>query len=247
MFGSPLNSLRRLILPVIVAASALVVAQTPKSTFTGKVVGVTDGDTIKVLRKDGSSLTPVKVRLDGVDAPESTQPFGTKSKQFASDMVFGKTVTVEVMDTDRYGRSVGRVHVGGASSPTLNEASVRAGMTWWYRQYSPKNATLQYAEAQARAEKIGVWSEPDAQAPWDYRHGKTKVAKVPVSSGREATRRTRRGPSATKAVVGTIVYVTETGSKYHAAGCRYLRRSSIPMKKSEAIKSYSPCSVCGGG
>lgn len=40
------------------------------------------------------------------------------------------------------------------------------------------------------------------------------------------------------------VYVTRTGSKYHRAGCRYLRQSCIPMKLSEAKKFYEPCSVC---
>lgn len=75
------------------------------SSFTGKCVGVTDGDTISVMR----SGRAVKVRLEGIDCPERGQDFGTRAKQGASDLVFGKTVTVEVTGEDRYGRTLGFV------------------------------------------------------------------------------------------------------------------------------------------
>lgn len=235
------GAMKRLLpaLALVGSLAALVFGQVPKATFSGKVVGVHDGDTITVLRSGGTAS--VKVRLDGVDAPETTQPFGSASKAFASDMAFGKGVTVEVMDTDRYGRTVGRVHVGGLSGPSLNVASVKAGMAWWYRHYAPKAFELKNAEAEARAAKRGLWSEPGAVAPWDFRHGKV------ASNASTVSRKRHRAPLAARAPVGTTVYVTETGSKYHAAGCRYLRRSSIPMRKSEAVKRYSACSVCGGG
>ena len=70
--------------------------------FTGKVVGISDGDTITVLR-DGK---PIKVRLDGVDCPERTEPFGEKAKQFTSKMVFGKVVQLRVVAKDLDGRMV---------------------------------------------------------------------------------------------------------------------------------------------
>lgn len=124
-----------------------------------------NGDTIKVVREEGRKKTEVKIRLDGIDAPESTQPFGTRSKQFASDMVFGKTVTIKPKETDRYGRMIGIVRLGDSSGPSLNLASVKAGMAWWYRQYSPKAIDLKSAEAEARAAKLGIWSEPNAVAP----------------------------------------------------------------------------------
>src|SRR2546422_7359342 len=73
--------------------------------FTGRVVGVTDGDTIKVMHNGRAE----KIRLHGIDCPEKGQPYGTKAKQFTSEMVFGKTVTLHVTDMDRY--EIGRAHV----------------------------------------------------------------------------------------------------------------------------------------
>src|SRR2546426_12847875 len=73
--------------------------------FSGRVVGITDGDTIKVMHNGRAE----KIRLHGIDCPEKGQPFGTKAKEFTSAMVFGKTVTVRVTDTDRYGRTVADV------------------------------------------------------------------------------------------------------------------------------------------
>ena len=102
------------------------------ATFTGKVVSVTDGDTIGIMR-DGKS---VKVRLDGIDCPESGQDFGTKAKQFTSSMVFGKEVTADTKDVDKYGRLVCRIIVDGRISLEL----VKAGMAWHYKQYSDDQA-----------------------------------------------------------------------------------------------------------
>jgi micrococcal nuclease len=95
--------------------------------FTGKVVGISDGDTLSVL-PEGKA---VKVRLHGVDTPEKAQSFGTQARKFTSDMVFQQTVTIIVQDTDRYGRLVGDVLLPDGRS--LNQELVRAGMAWWYR------------------------------------------------------------------------------------------------------------------
>ncbi len=73
--------------------------------FTGRVVGVTDGDTITVLHKGKGE----RIQLHGIDCPEKRQAFGKRAKQFTSTLVFGKTVTVHVLDRDRYGRTVGEV------------------------------------------------------------------------------------------------------------------------------------------
>ncbi len=135
-------------------------------TFTGRVIGVSDGDTISVMR----GRKAVKVRLHGVDCPESKQPFGSKAKAFTSERCFKKTVAVQVVDTDRYGRLVGRVHVqNGDRRECLNEELVRAGLGWWYREYAPKDPKLQELEAEARAARTGLWSDDHATAPWDWR------------------------------------------------------------------------------
>ncbi|MFO8084826.1 MAG: thermonuclease family protein [Desulfobacterales bacterium] len=109
-----------LVLALLFVSSAL--AQT------GKVVGVSDGDTVTVL----VNKTQVKVRLYGIDCPEGGQDFGRRAKQFTSGMVFGKNVTLEIHDTDRYGRSVANVIVDGKS---LNEELVNAGYAWIYPHY----------------------------------------------------------------------------------------------------------------
>src|SRR5712692_1532752 len=83
----------------------LFVAPPAFADFSGRVVGVTDGDTIKVMHNGKAE----KIRLHGIDCPEKGQPFGTKAKQFTSEMVFGKTVTLHVTDMDRYGRTVADV------------------------------------------------------------------------------------------------------------------------------------------
>jgi len=95
---------------------------------TGKVVGVTDGDTIKVLLRGKA----VKIRLNGIDCPERKQPFGRKARIFTSELVAGKVVKVEKVDTDRYGRMVANVYL--PEGRMLNQELVRAGLAWWYRR-----------------------------------------------------------------------------------------------------------------
>jgi len=195
-------------------------------SFTGKVVGITDGDTIKVL-KDGKE---VKVRLDGIDCPETGQAFGKRAKQFASDMVFGKEVKVKSKGLDKYGRTLGEVILPDGKS--LNRELIRAGLAWWYRQYS-QDSTLGVLESEAREERIGLWADADPIAPWDYRHG----TGVLVNNSKAV-------PQNSESSEATI-YITKTGTKYHSVGCRYLSKSKIPMKLKDATAAgYSPCSVC---
>jgi endonuclease YncB( thermonuclease family) len=98
--------------------------------FTGKVVGISDGDTLTVLR----GRTSVKIRLHGIDAPEAGQDFGTRAKQAASDLAFGKVVTVRPVTTDRYGRTVALVVL--PDGRTLNHELVRSGFAWWFQKYA---------------------------------------------------------------------------------------------------------------
>jgi endonuclease YncB( thermonuclease family) len=129
------------------------------ATLTGRVVGVHDGDTIKVL---DANRQQHKIRLAGIDAPESRQAFGTRSRQNLSSLVFGKNVAVEWKKRERYKRIVGKVLVDGHD---MNLEQVRAGMAWWYRQYA-KEQTLadrqlyELAENDARAARRGLWADP---------------------------------------------------------------------------------------
>ena len=136
--------------------------------FTGKVVAVTDGDTIKVLRAGKQ----VRVRLSGIDCPEKRQAFGNRAKRFTSDLVFAKQVTVKVMDVDRYKRIVGEVILKDGTN--LNHALVRAGLAWWYQRYAPGDHELERLEKSARENKRGLWADPDPVPPWEFRKRRRK-------------------------------------------------------------------------
>jgi micrococcal nuclease len=131
--------------------------------FVGEVVGLRDGDTLSIMQH-GKAVT---VRLHGIDTPEKGQAFGTRARQCTGALVFRQTVTVVVQDTDRYGRLVGEVLLPDGRS--LNQELVRAGCAWWYQQYAPGDPTLARLEAEARAAKRGLWSDPHALAPWEWR------------------------------------------------------------------------------
>jgi micrococcal nuclease len=132
-------------------------------TSRGKVVSISDGDTITVLR----GRTSVKIRLHGIDSPESGQDFGTRAKQAASEMAFGKIVTVQPRGTDRYGRTVAEVTLPEGRS--LNHEMVRLGMAWWFQAYAPGDRMLERLETEAREAKRGLWSQPSPIPPWDRR------------------------------------------------------------------------------
>ncbi|MDO9268866.1 MAG: thermonuclease family protein [Methylobacter sp.] len=141
----------------------------------GRVVGVHDGDTVTLLMAGNQQL---KIRLAQIDAPESDQPFGQRSKQSLSDMVFNKTIQVEKETIDRYGRAVGTLLIDGLD---VNREQIKRGMAWVYRQYLHDQSLLQ-VEEEARQAKVGLWSEPNPMPPWEYRHGKKNgdVTKQPL-------------------------------------------------------------------
>jgi micrococcal nuclease len=137
--------------------------------FRGKVVSVSDGDTVTVLH-DG---LPERIRLSGIDAPESKQAFGTKAKQFTAKKCFGKDVLVKCSGRDRYGRTIAEVLLPDGNS--VNQLLLKEGYAWVYRKYT-KDPELYLLEASARKEQNGLWSAPYPIAPWDFRRGVTDTA-----------------------------------------------------------------------
>lgn len=133
--------------------------------FTAKVIGVTDGDTIVVLTDEKKQI---KIRLEGIDCPESNQDFGTKAKQATVDLCFQKNVRVEQSGTDRYGRMLAFVFVDDVC---INKELIKLGMAWHYKQYN-KDQELAKLEIEAREKGVGLWSMNDPVAPWDFRHKK---------------------------------------------------------------------------
>jgi len=140
-----------LTLPVIASAA----------TFSGKCVGIGDGDTIQVMREGKS----VRIRLEGIDCPELGQDFGTAARRFTSKLAFGRIVQVREVTIDSYGRTVARVFVDGSD---LSLAIVRAGLAWHFTDFS-SDPLLAEAEREARRTKIGLWSLPEPVPPWVYR------------------------------------------------------------------------------
>lgn len=127
----------------------------------GSVVGVTDGDTIKVMRNDKVE----RIRLYGIDCPEKKQAFGKRAKQFTVNMVFKQTVDIKPITIDRYGRIIAWIYVNGRY---LNKELLKAGLAWHYKRYS-KDRDLADLESQARKKKIGLWIEANPIPPWMFR------------------------------------------------------------------------------
>ena len=147
------------------------------SELAGRVIGVTDGDTIKVIGADNASW---KVRLNGIDAPERGQPFGEASRKYLESLVAGRQVLVKSVKYDRYGRILGNVWVQprdcASCEQTLyvNHAQVLGGMAWWYRYYAADQTEedrgrFESAEQEARNRSRGLWSHPDPIPPWVWR------------------------------------------------------------------------------
>ena len=137
----------------------------------GKVVGVSDGDTITVL---DSNHGQHKIRLTGIDAPEKNQAFGQASKKSLSDMVFNQYVVVSWEKRDRYKRILGKVLL---KDQDVCLEQVKRGMAWHYKKYereqSSEDRTLySKAEQNARKQRVGLWSDDAPIEPSEFRHKK---------------------------------------------------------------------------
>lgn len=193
----------------------------------GKVIGVADGDTLTVLDPEQQQHT---IRLEGIDAPEGGQAFGSASKEALSTKVFGKSPWTEWRDTDKYGRTLGHIYLDGRH---INLEMVADGFAWHYKEYS-SDPRLANAEVVARGRRLGLWNVNNPPtAPWEFRHPKPVPGEVQGLMDRTV-------PSNG----AVVVYVTRTGKSYHAAGCRFLAKSSIAISLDDARARYKPCSVC---
>ncbi|MBC3542113.1 thermonuclease family protein [Rufibacter sp. H-1] len=214
-----------------------------------KVIAIKDGDTIELL-KDGK---PLRIRLQGVDCPEKNQDFGTRARQFTSDLVFGKSVGLVVHDIDRYGRTVGEIILPDGRN--LNHELVKEGFAWHYTAYS-KDPELARLEAEARAAKKGLWEQPSPQAPWDFRKNRGNAASgANVSSGAKkstaATPKTASTTSATTSSKNGKAYFCESkgATTYHLdPNCNRLKQCKSgtgTITVAQARKQdRTPCKVC---
>lgn len=179
-----------------------------------KVKRVIDGDTIEL--ENGE-----RVRYIGVDTPELSAPdsLGEHARAINETLVGGKSVEIvlDVQERDKYGRLLAYVYV---DTLLVNAWLLERG----YAKVLTIPPNVRHAERflglqqKAREAGVGFWSQERSEQ---------------VTENRADTKKREE-----------IVYVTRTGSKYHRGSCRYLRKSQIPMKLSDAVLSFGPCSVC---
>lgn len=131
--------------------------------ITGKVENVVDGDTVTILTAAGKHM---RVDLYGIDAPERGQPYDTEASRALATLVAGKAAGVSVVETGGVGGPVGIIHI---NDENINLAMVAGGHAWWYAKQARYELTFKQAERQARASKIGLWANPAAVAPWEWR------------------------------------------------------------------------------
>lgn len=176
-------------------------AAQPRGSFTGVVTHVADGDTLQIT----AGARSVTVRLDGIDAPEGDQAFSQQARQRLRVLAFSQQAKVTVRDTDRYGRLVARVIVGGRD---LSEEMVAAGLAWRFVRYS-SDIRLAALERQARQQRLGLWADRSPVPPWQYREQRSSAPRAAPS------------PASPPAQASAGPYHGNVSSHvYHQAGCK---------------------------
>lgn len=143
--------------------------------LSGKVIDVTEGDTLTI--KSSRNLL-VKVRLKEVDAPQSGQTFGRQARQWVEDLVLGKKIAVKYDSVDRYGRAIGEVIL--PKGLILNKELLRLGYAWHYRVHFPVDESLRELEYLAWKKKSGLWVDPSALPPWEFRRENDSPSEPPT-------------------------------------------------------------------
>jgi endonuclease YncB( thermonuclease family) len=187
-------------------------------TFKAKVIGVSDGDTIKVLR----GREQITIRLEAIDAPEVKQSYGNRAKQALADITFGETVTINKTGEDRFGRTLAFVEAKGVE---VNAKMITDGWAWHYKKYND-DSRLAQLEGQARDARRGLWADPTTPlAPWDFR-ARSRVTndEPPPASAR--------------------YWLNTSSNVRHNLTCEHFGKT----KKGRECTSTEgkPCGICGG-
>jgi micrococcal nuclease len=196
----------------------------------GKVTGVSDGDTITVLHNNKQE----KIRLYGIDTPETQQYYGQNAKQFLASQVFDKTVDVTTKERDRYGRTVGIISVRGVN---INRLLVEYGYAWVYDRYCGESFCDEWKQLEGKAsqDKRGLWATSRAIPPWKYRHRR--------GISETATRADSTSEGHTGAYHGNT-----SSHTFHSQGCRYYdckNCTAVFKDKADALAAgYKPCNIC---
>lgn len=204
-------------------------------SFTGKVITVIDGDTLDVLHNN----KPERIRLNGIDAPEKGMPYGQAAKEYVLDMAALKMVTVEVKDTDRYGRTVGDVILPDGRN--LNRDIIKAGYAWWYQKYS-NDASLGELEKGARIARKGLWRDPRPKPPWEWR------AETRSNDSDSREKLVSSVPETTTISSISLFHGNTRSGVFHHSSCKdyNCKNCTIDLNSREQAISlgYKPCGMC---
>ena len=131
--------------------------------FCVKVVSISDGDTFRGLTEDKENI---KFRIYGIDAPEKHQAFGSRSTQYLSELIFGETVGIKVVEEDYFGRLV--VLIFTHDGKDVSAEMLKAGMAWHFKKYD-KSKEYASLEKIAKLKRVGLWSDKNPTPPWNFR------------------------------------------------------------------------------
>lgn len=191
--------------------------------FTGRIVAVEDGDTVRVRRGQGD----VRIRIFGIDAPEATQPYGAEAREAARRLLLDKTVVVAMKDVDQYGRLVAALSVDGRD---IGLELIRIGAAWNYAQFS-QDERFAALEADARRAGHGLWALSDPTPPWLFR----------------ASSRTDRADAGARPADGAF-HGNTTSRVFHAPGCEHYacRSCTATFETVDAARAagYRPHTEC---
>ncbi len=133
------------------------------NSTSGKVIAIIDGDTYDILL-DGNKT--VRIRMEGIDAPEKGMPFYRVAKKYLGELCFEKNVRLEIHDTDSRGRKIAFTYLDDGTE--ISHEMIKAGLAWHFTKYN-KDEDLATLEVQARESKLGLWTDESPMPPWDNR------------------------------------------------------------------------------
>ncbi|MBX3437795.1 MAG: thermonuclease family protein [Planctomycetaceae bacterium] len=238
--------MRDVIRPLVLLLSLVVVvaqsAENPPAhskpiveTFHAVVFSIADGDTVSVLR----DKKPVRVRLEGIDAPERKQEHSNKATHALTKLVKDKEVQVDVLGTDQYGRLLAILRLDGRS---VNEQLVADGWAWHFKKYNsdPQLAAL---EAQAREAKVGLWAHENAIPPWEYRE--IERAAVAARKADQAPLIVESKPPVKEQQEAAKSHWLNTSTNArHNSSCRWFGKTT--RGRYCAAGEGKACGICGG-
>lgn len=213
----------------------VVTQRAAENVLSGKVIGITDGDTISVLT---DTRETIKVRLEGIDAPEAGQEFGAKAKTALSGMIAGKFVNVTVTGKDKYGRTLGWVDSDGVN---VNRQMITEGWAWQFTDYN-KDPQLAQLQANAKSKRLGLWAASSPpMAPWDFRKLGTRAATEAQPSRQPAA---AASPQSTAKKEASSRYWINSNGVRHNARCRWYGNTKSGHFSNSA--EGRACGICGG-